>query len=175
MRENKLKDIEEMFRKKVQNDSKVNNAYLLIHSKKLNIHMNIAEGKTGDLNANPEQPNYMASVGKLFTSTIISLLFERGKLNYDDKISKYLDEELLEGLHIYKGQDYTDQIKIKHLLKQTSGLFDEFWPLLEKVLEDKEFDINPRKAIMWGKKNLKSNFPPGKKTKYTDTNYHLLG
>lgn len=175
MKNEKIKIIEDMFRNKVRKDSKVENAYLLVHSDKLEIHMNIAEGSTGDIPADPQQPNYMASVGKLFTSTIISLLYERGELSFDDKISNYLDKELINNLHVYKGKDYTDNIKIKHLLKQTSGLYDNFWPLLEKILKDKEFNISPREAVIWGKNNLKPSAPPGKKTKYTDTNYHLLG
>lgn len=175
MKKVKMNIIEDMFRNQVQKDSKVKNAYLLVHSKKLDVHMNIAEGSTGDLPATPQQPHYMASVGKLFTSTIISILFEKGELSFDDKISNYLDKELLKNLHIYKSKDYTNFITIKHLLKQTSGLYDNFWPLLDKLLEDKEFNMSPREAIIWGKKNLKPYCPPGKKTKYTDTNYHLLG
>jgi len=171
----KLREIEDMFRNQVRKDSKVKNAYLLVHSQKLDFQMNIAEGSTGDIPANPQQPNYMASVGKLFTSTIISILYEKGELSFDDSISKYLDEELLNNLHIYKGKDYTNNIKIKHLLKQTSGLYDNLWPLLDKLLKNKEFSISPREAIIWGKNNLKPYCPPGEKTKYTDTNYHLLG
>ncbi len=175
MTEAKLKTIEEMFRKQVQKDPNAENAYLLIHSDKFDAHMNIAEGSTGNIPANPEQPNYMASVGKIFTATIISILYEKEKLAFEDPISNYLDEELLDSLHVYKGKDYTHDITIKHLLKQTSGLYDDFWPLLEKIIEDKDFTITPREAVIWGKKNLKPHFPPGKKMKYTDTNYHLLG
>ena len=171
----KSKAIEDIFRSQVRKSSKVKNAYLLVHSDKLDLHLNIAEGATDDFPADPKQPNYMASVGKLFTSTIISILYERGELNFEDSISTYLDEELLDGLHVYKGRDYTDQIKIKHLLKQTSGLNDYFWQLLEKVLEDREYQITTREAIIWGKNNLKPYGPPGKKVHYTDTNYHLLG
>jgi len=175
MKKEKMKIIEDMFRNQVRKDSKVKNAYLLIHSQKFDVHMNIAEGSTGNIPASPQQPNYMASVGKLFTSTIIGILYEKGELSFDDSISNYLDSELLNNLHIYKGKDYTHNIKIKHLLKQTSGLYDNFWPLLEKLLEDKEFNISPREAVIWGKNNLKPFSPPGEKTKYTDTNYHLLG
>lgn len=175
MMSEKVQAVEDLFRKQVRKDPKVKNAYLLIHSDKLNIHMNIAEGETGDAPADPQQPNYMASVGKLFTSTIVSILYEKGALTFDDSISKYLDEELLDGLHVYKGKEYTDAITIRHLLTQTSGLYDNFWPLLEKLLKNKDFIISPREAVIWGKNNLKPNFPPGKKTKYTDTNYHLLG
>ncbi|WP_076545425.1 serine hydrolase domain-containing protein [Halanaerobium kushneri] len=175
MKKEKLNEIENTFRKRVKKDSKVKNAYLLLHSDKLNFHLNIAEGKTADLDADPQQPNYMASVGKLFTSTIISILYERGKLDFNDKISSYLDDDLLSGLHIYKGKDYTDSITIKHLLKQRSGLYDDFWPLLDKIIEDSNFNMSPRKAVIWAKNNLKSYSPPGRKTKYTDTNYHILG
>ena len=175
MTKEKIKTIENMFRTQVQKDPKVENAYLLVHSDKLEIHLNIAEGSTDELTANPQQPNYMASVGKLFTSTIISILYEKGELSFNDKISNYLDQKLLDNLHVYRGKEYTDKIKIKHLLQQRSGLFDDFWPLLEKMLEEKEFNISPREAVIWGKNNLKSISPPGEKTKYTDTNYHLLG
>ncbi len=175
MKKEKMKIIEDMFRKQVRKDSKVKNAYLLVHSEKLNLHMNIAEGATGNITANPQQPNYMASVGKLFTSTIVSILHEKGELSFDDRISNFLDEEILKGLHIYKGKDYTNDIKIKHLLQQTSGLYDYFWPLIDKLLDEKEFNTSPREAINWGKNNLKPYCPPGEKTKYTDTNYHLLG
>jgi len=167
--------IEKTFRKKVKKDSNIHNAYLLVHSDKLDVHMNIAEGKTGDMSADPRQPNYMASVGKLFTSTLISMLYEEGKLSFEDKISEYLDDDILDGLHVYKGDDYTDKIKVKHLLNHTSGLPDSFWHLLDKLLENPELEMSPRKAIEWGKKNRKTHFPPGKKFYYTDTNYYLLG
>ena len=167
--------IENAFRKKVQKDSKINNAYLLVHSDNLDVHVNIAGGKTGNIPADPQQPNYMASVGKLFTSTLISMLYEEGKLSFEDRISEYLDDDILDGLHVYKGDDYTDKIKVKHLLNHTSGLPDSFWHLLDKLLENPELEMSPRKAIEWGKKNRKPHFPPGKKFYYTDTNYYLLG
>jgi len=170
-----LKEIEDTFRDQIRKDSKVRNAYLLVHSDKHNFHINIAEGSTGDFPANSQQPTYMASVGKLFTATIISILHEKKKLSFEDSIEKYLDKELLNNLHVYKGIDYTNTITIKHLLKQTSGLYDNFYPLLEKLIKDNNFSISPRDAVIWGKENLSPLCPPGKKVKYTDTNYHLLG
>ena len=174
-KEKAKKVIKDMFKKKVQKASEVKNAYLLVHSQKLDLHMNIAEGSTGDIPANPKQPNYMASVGKLFTSTIISILVEKGELSFDDSINNYLDEDLLKNLHLYEGKDYTNNIKIKHLLQQTSGLYDNFWPLLDEILKDKKFNMSPREAVIWGKDNLEPYCPPGEEINYTDTNYHLLG
>ncbi|MCD8511137.1 MAG: beta-lactamase family protein [Bacillus sp. (in: Bacteria)] len=174
-REKIIASIEESFRKKVKNDPKLNNAYLMVHGEKADIHLNIAEGKTGEFTAHPNQPNYMASVGKLFTSTLISILFEKGDLSFDDTISKHLDGELLNNLHVYNGKDYTNDIKIDHLLKQTSGLDDHFWPMLDKLIKNPNLTMTPREAIVWGKNNLEPKFPPGEKLHYTDTNYHLLG
>ncbi len=169
------KKIESSFREQVQNDKKVKNAYLLVQSEKIGIDINIAEGKTGEIPANPMQANHMASVGKIFTATIIGMLQDEGKLSYDDKIAKYLDNELMAGLHIYKGKDYSGDITIKHLLKQTSGLNDVFFPLLEKMIKDESLEFSIREALEWGKKNTEPVSVPGKKHFYNDTNYYLLG
>ncbi len=167
--------VENSFRKQVQKDSKIKNAYLLVHSERNGVHINIAEGFTNNMPANPQQPIYMASVGKLFTAVIIGILVDKKKLSYDDKITEYLEYGVLNNLHIYKGKDYTDEIRIKHLLNQTSGLTDNFWALLDELIKDKNLIITPREAIEWVKENGRPHFPPGKGFEYTDTNYHLLG
>jgi D-alanyl-D-alanine carboxypeptidase len=167
--------IEVLFRKQVERDPKVKNAYLLVHSDRAGLHVNVAEGPGDDGTPTPQQPNYMASVGKLFTSTIVSLLHEKGALSFEDSISEYLDSELMRGLHVYKGTDYSSEIRIRHLLNQTSGLPDNFYPLFDKLLADHSFDIGPREAVEWAKENLKPQAAPGQKACYTDTNYHLLG
>lgn len=167
--------VESLFRKTVKKDSRVKNAYLLVHSEKENIHLNLAEGSTGDIAASPQQPNYMASVGKLFTSTIVGLLHEQGKLAFTDPISRHLDDDLMNNLHVHKGTDYSGEIQIRHLLNQSSGLPDNFYPLFDKVLAEPEFKITTREAVEWIKPNLTPSAPPGKKAYYTDTNYHLLG
>jgi len=163
------------FRKIVEKDKRVKNAFLLVHSDKLNISFNIAEGETDGMPANNNQANYLASVGKLFTATVIGILYEKGELDYNDSISKYLDSELLSDLHIYKAKNYTDDITIRHLLMQTSGLNDVFYHLWKKMVADRNFRITPREAVVWGKENLKPVATPGKKHYYTDTNYYLLG
>ncbi|MBD3276049.1 MAG: serine hydrolase [Candidatus Marinimicrobia bacterium] len=167
--------IENLFRKQVQKDTQVRNAYLLVHSDKLDIDINIAEGKTGDIQSNPEQPTHLASVGKLFTATIIGLLHDEGKLSFDDPITTYLDDELMDNLHLFGGTDYSGDITISHLLNQTSGLADVFFPLLEQMINDPGMRITTRDAVIWGKENLTPKSKPGEKHLYTDTNYFLLG
>lgn len=167
--------IETSLRTQVINDKNVKNAFLLVSSDKLNLDIKIAEGKAGGIDANPNQPIHLASVGKLFTATIIGMLHDNGKLSFDDKITKYLDDELTHNLHVFKGRNYSNEITICHLLNQTSGLADVFFPLYEKVAHDSSFKISTREAIVWGKQNLQPKAKPGDKHFYTDTNYFLLG
>ncbi len=167
--------IESRFRHQVQNDKKVKNGYLLVHSGKSGVDLNIAEGKTGEIQANPMQANHLASVGKLFTATLIGMLHDKGLLSFDEKIVKYLDADLMHGLHVYKGKEYSGDISIKHLLKQTSGLNDVFFPLLKKILNEPDLELTTKEAVEWGKANLKPVGRPGQKHFYTDTNYYLLG
>ncbi len=83
-----LSRIEKSFGKQVRKDKTVKNAFLLVSSDKLKIDIRIAEGKTGDIDANPHQPNHLASVGKLFTAAVIGILHEQEKLSFDDKIKE---------------------------------------------------------------------------------------
>ncbi len=167
--------IEASFRKQVQKDPKVKNAYLLVYSEKAGVNIKIAEGSTGDVPAHPDQPNYVASVGKLFTSVLVATLFEKGLLSFDDSITKYLDTGLLEGLHVHKGKEYTRDIQIRNLLNHTSGLDDNFLPLVDELIADPAMNISLRETVIWAKNNLKAQFPPGEKFRYSDTNYQLLG
>jgi D-alanyl-D-alanine carboxypeptidase len=166
--------IESAFRNEVSNSKKVKNAYLLVECKKKGVYLNIAEGETDGVAANPRQPVHLASVGKLFTAALTGILHDEGKLGFDDPISLYLDDELMKGLHVYKGKEYSDKIRIYHLLQQTSGLYDVFYKLWEKMTKG-PFEITPREAVVWGKENMKPIAPPGQKLHYTDTNYYLMG
>lgn len=166
--------IENAFRAQVAKEQ-VRNAYLLVHSTQADLHVHVAAGSTGEQPARPEQPNYMASVGKLFTATAVGMLVEQGKLSFDDSLATYLDPELLKGLHVLDGRDYTHEIKVRHLLNQTSGLPDHFKPLFDALLEDPSLQISPREAVAWTKAHRRPHAPPGRALNYTDTNYHLVG
>ena len=166
--------IERAFRKQVQNDRTVRGAYLLVQSEKLGVNLNIAESGNGS-SVHVDQPNHLASVGKLFTATLIAKLHEQGKLEFTDRIADYLDTELMKGLHLYRGHDYSQEITIRHLLMQTSGLYDLFYPLWKKMMTLPTFTISTRDAIEWGKEHMKPVAAPGEKHHYTDTNYYLLG
>ena len=163
------------FRKQVQRSPTPRNAYLRVYSPKLGVDLGIAEGRTGDTVADIRQPVHLASVGKLFTATIVGILNERGALSFSDPVSRYLDAELMSGLHVLDGSDHSNEIQVRHLLNQTSGLDDAFWPLMQELQRDPSMRMSPREAVEWGKRNLSPNSKPGEKHHYTDTNYYLLG
>ena len=174
--------VENFFRNEVNKDHKIHNAYLLVHSEKLGIHLSIAEGLTNNVPANENQPYFVASIGKLFTSVLAGILVEQGKLSYEDTITQYLDDDLLHNLHVYKGKDYANQIRIRHLLNHTSGLHDYFGDkpnqgksMLDIILNEPSHFWTPQEVIQWSKEHLKSHFPPGKGFHYSDTGYHMLG
>jgi CubicO group peptidase (beta-lactamase class C family) len=174
--------IEQKLKRIVDSNPKLHNAHLLVHSDKHNIHWNMAHGNTDGMPENAEQPYHTASIGKTFTSIIIVKLVEEGKINYNDPISKYLTEDVLENLHIYKGKDYSNDICIEHLLSHSSGLpdFYEDKPkqgkfFLEIMLEDPSRFWTPQETIDWSKQNLSPHFVPGKGCHYTNTGYNLLG
>ncbi len=162
------------FKREVANARHVKNAYLRVFSEKLEVDLKLAEGESAGKPAHPDQPMHMASVGKLFTATLIGILHEEGRVDFTDPIGQYLDADLMKGLHVYKGREYSSEITVRHLLQQTSGLEDVFFDLLKKMVRE-PFEITPRKAVEWGKEHKKPVSVPGKKHHYTDTNYYLLG
>ncbi|MFJ7725290.1 serine hydrolase domain-containing protein [Neobacillus sp. NPDC097160] len=174
--------IEKKLKATVDSNPKLLNAYLLIHSDKLNIHWNMAHGKTDDLPANPVQPYHTASIGKTFTAMIIAMLAEEEKLSFSDPIAKYLPEDIIRDLHIYKGKDYSSEIRIEHLLTNTSGLPDYYEDkpkqgkaFLEMLLEEPSREWTAQDTIQWSKQYLSSRFAPGKGCHYTNTGFNLLG
>jgi hypothetical protein len=72
----------------------------------------------------PETPYFIASITKMYTAAIILQLFEEKRLDLEAPVSDYLPDSLLDGIHIYKGTDYSRQLKVFQLVNQTSGLAD---------------------------------------------------
>ena len=178
------KEVHSLLNKTIKRDSKVHDAFLLVHSDKLDIHWNYYISKTIDVEI-PFEENYYfhgASVSKTLTSVAIAMLFEQGMIDFNNPINKYLSEDIIKGLHAYKGNDYSDKILIKHLLNHTSGIPDylsgksaEGIGFFEYCIKNPEKTWTPIETINWAKKNGTSNFPPGEGYNYTDTEYQLLG
>lgn len=162
-------------------NSKLLNAYLLVHSDTLGLHAALAHGQTDGRPATPDQPYHTASLAKTFTAVVIAMLAEEGKLRFDDAIATYLPEDLMQGLHVEKGRDASREIRIAHLLGHTSGLADYYEQkvdgksFMERILDEPERVWTPEETIEWTKRHLKPRFAPGKGSHYTDTGYNLLG
>ena len=129
-----------------------------------------------------DTPICIASVTKIYTAIAIMQLYEKGFLSLDDTMSKYLPDELIEGIHIYNGKDYSYEITIKQLLSHTSGIADYYLEkpkagknFFELFLEYPEKSWTVDDTIKRAREELKPNFIPGTKASYSDTNFQLLG
>jgi CubicO group peptidase (beta-lactamase class C family) len=138
-------------------------------------------GASGNLSI--DQPYFIASTTKLFTTALILKLRAESKLNLDDKIINYIDKSTLSGLHIYKGKDYSDELTIRHLLSHTSGLPDYFQGkgTSGKSLESEIIEGNDQvwtfEQSIERTKQMRPLFAPGTRGKanYSDANFQLLG
>jgi len=135
-----------------------------------------------------DSPYFIASITKIFTASAIMLLHEQKKLNLEDSVTTFFPKNKIDSIHNYKGKDYSNELKIYHLVNQTSGLADYFEQknkkgnnFLDKILEDGDADWNIEVVLEIVKNNLKPKFPPAleqginHKAYYSDTNYQLLG
>jgi len=134
-----------------------------------------------------DSPYFIASITKIYTATAFMMLHEQGVLPLETPVSTFFSTEELKDLHTFKGKDYTAELKLYHLLGQTSGLADYFEQkgnqgesFLELILkQDQTWDLE--KVFHRVKTQLKPKFPPAKqegskqKAFYSDTNYQLLG
>ncbi|MBJ8325270.1 serine hydrolase domain-containing protein [Streptococcus pacificus] len=130
----------------------------------------------GDINE--DTPFVLASVTKLWITTILLQLIDQKKLDYDSIISNFLPKEKLENLHSYAGKDQTKYITIADLLFQTSGLPNVFYEepiLLKNRIKQEDFSYSFSDMLYWVKKTPAHFLPGSKEAYYADINYMLLG
>lgn len=126
-----------------------------------------------------DSPLLMASITKLFAAACILILREQGKLSFNDKLTEYFDNSILDGLHIYKGKEYSGEITIYDLIFQTSGLpdvYEETSNNLRNRLINEDAYIGFEQLIA-DSKELKTHFAPQirKRAYYADVNFDILG
>ena len=105
----------------------------------------------------------IASVSKQFTGMAIALLEEKGEIDVNDKIGKYLPDlpELM------------NDITIDQLIHHSSGIRD--WPVLFGLKGwQPEDSISMDDIFEMLKKQESLNFTPGTEFSYSNSNYNLL-
>jgi D-alanyl-D-alanine carboxypeptidase len=106
----------------------------------------------------PETIFQSGSVGKQFTATAVMMLVEDGKLNLDDKITKYFTD----------APEHWKNITVRHLLSHTAGTTD--YPQDFDFRRDyKEDELLKRAA------QIPLAFEPGEKWAYSNMGYVMLG
>jgi D-alanyl-D-alanine carboxypeptidase len=129
-----------------------------------------------------DTPIYIASITKLYTAVAIMRLYEQGALALDDPMAEYLSDDLIQGIHVYRGKDYSHEITIEQLLAQTSGIADYYddkpqggSSFYEMFVADPERSWTVEETIERARDDLEPHFQPDTAASYSDTNYQLLG
>lgn len=104
----------------------------------------------------------LASVSKQFTAMAVVILKEKGKLSYDDKISKYIPELI----------NYSN-ITIRNLLNHTSGLPD-YSEIMDTVFDKSKIATNKDIVEIFAKEKPALLYEPNTKWEYSNTGYALL-
>lgn len=112
----------------------------------------------------------MASVTKTFTAVAIAQLADKGKLKFNDYISKYIPEY---------PKDIAGQVTIHHLLTHTSGIeLDDYEPFNQDILKARSVNDLVQaqiKHIDHMNEGRRKNFKVLGKHDYSNENYSLLG
>ncbi|HEY5690911.1 MAG TPA: serine hydrolase domain-containing protein, partial [Cyclobacteriaceae bacterium] len=103
----------------------------------------------------------LASVSKQFYAMMTMILKERGKLNYDDHVQKYLPNFPY------------NNITVRHLMNQTSGL-QEYFDMANANMNLLDTLTNQSLVELLAAKKPPLEFQPGEKWKYCNTNYTTL-
>jgi len=103
----------------------------------------------------------LASVSKSFTAASIMLLKERGLLDFNDNVLKYIPEFPY------------DNITIKELLQHTSGL-QNYMYLVDNYWKNDSLITNEDVLDLIVKYNLPLNNRPGRRFLYSNTGYAML-
>lgn len=179
------KKLQNLIDKIVKSDKLVRNAVLAVSTGDGELNWSGATGLADPEENQPmtvDTPVFIASITKMFTATAVMILFEKNKLKLNAPISDYLPSSLINGIHVYKGKDYTDQVLVRHLLSHTSGIPDyyikvpEDGPSFSKLIfSEPDREWTPEETVAFARDKLTPDFVPGEKASYADTNFQLLG
>ena len=130
----------------------------------------------------PDSRYYIASINKMFMSALVLRWATQGAIGLDDRFADFVSEEVVAGLHVLHGTDYSRAIRLRHMISQTTGLpdyLDDRLPNGRTVHEDLRAGLDqpwPVQRVLDTVKQMQPHFPPGQpgRARYIDTNHQLL-
>lgn len=130
------------------------------------------KGAVGMANKDFNAPNKvdtkfnLGSMNKMFTGVAIAQLVEKGKISYDDPLSKFIPD--------FPNAEAAKKIQIKHLLTHTAGLGGYFSPRFWNRSRDQIRTVNDMmKLAREDEKDIA--FEPGSRWRYSNTGMMVLG
>lgn len=108
----------------------------------------------------------IGGVSELFWGTLVMRLVERGDIQLEDKISKWLPELLS-----------SDQVTVGMLLNNLGGYKDHVVDpaFVQDVLDNPFRPFSRDEIIAYSVKDGQMNFPPGTRSKYSHTEFTIMG
>lgn len=134
----------------------------------------IGAGGKADLHNNIDMKSCnisrVGSTVKMFTATTILKLMEEGKLNLDDKISSYLEGDVINKI------ENADVATIRQLLQHSSGIYNYIQNLNFQTASLNNFirEWEPADLLCYAY-NQSAYFHPAEDVRYSNTGYILLG
>lgn len=123
-----------------------------------------------------QTPFHAASIGKLFTAVIVMQLVEAGRLALDSRIDELLPAATVRGLFAADAPSPT----VLELLQHYSGAADYFEGrrgarLIDEVAANPDRVWTPEEMLDFARERLGPIADPGRRFRYSDTGYVLLG
>ncbi|MBC2839653.1 serine hydrolase [Robiginitalea sp. SC105] len=117
----------------------------------------------------PDNLFYLQSVSKLYMAVTILHLEERGQIDLEDPITRYLNYPWLEQL------DGIEKVTVRMLLNHTSGLpeYSTEPRLVSRIIQDPRQVLSPEEMLPYISGHP-MDFAPGSRYAYRNTNYALL-
>jgi len=114
-----------------------------------------------DVDLSPENVFQLGSMTKQFTAVALLMLEEKGKLDVNDPVSKYIPDYPL-----------GNKITIHHLLTHTSGIKD--FTKMKSLSSISQKDMTPKMMVDFFK-DEPVDFAPGERFDYNNSGYVVLG
>ena len=125
---------------------------------------------------------HVASIGKMFTATLVMQLVESGAFTLETPVTELLPAAELRGLFVVDGEDLADRATVDQLLAHTSGAADYFdgpvtsgYRFLDLVVGEPDHFWTPAELLDFSRERQRPVGRPGARFAYSDTGYVLLG